>query len=279
MAFPSTVEIPYGSEMITHTTKRRPLGTRGVTPDGRVFYYAQNGTVALEANVLAQSRVGIGADSNSVALVPTTIGGGSDNTTAGGVATGSDDIGVVVQSSYSSGEYVDGYLVVETTPGFGFYRIIDDTGATATGLSVNIKLHPNDPLQGQALTTVSRIGLRASPYSRVIVAPASTPTSMLAGVSPIDVGASAFFWCQTYGPAIVVYDALVAAVAGNALLGGVSASAGNITGFPVSTDTTTGAITSTAGVVAYSADQRIGIALSGIPDDGDSIYCMLTIRA
>ena len=40
MAFPSVVFLSYGNEKVETSEQKQKLGTKGVLPDGRVFYYA-----------------------------------------------------------------------------------------------------------------------------------------------------------------------------------------------------------------------------------------------
>ena len=47
MAFPITVQLGYGQEKTESSSQKLKLGTRGETPDGRVFYYAQNSSAAI----------------------------------------------------------------------------------------------------------------------------------------------------------------------------------------------------------------------------------------
>ena len=47
MAFPQTVNLSYGMEKVETSDQRQKLGTRATTPDGRVFYYARNGSAAI----------------------------------------------------------------------------------------------------------------------------------------------------------------------------------------------------------------------------------------
>ena len=47
MAFPLSVNLSYGMEKQETSDQRHKLGTRATTPDGRVFYYARNGSAAI----------------------------------------------------------------------------------------------------------------------------------------------------------------------------------------------------------------------------------------
>jgi hypothetical protein len=277
MSFETTVSLNYGAEKKTSSTKYRALGTRGVTPDGRIFYWAENGATALTSNRIAQSK--LAPNQVTTALVPSTAAG---DWSGSNIATGSVSIGVVWVTAHASGEFNDGYLTVETTPGGGMYRIAED-GDSVTGSSNTvtvIRLHPDDPIQVAALTTVSILGLSQNPYASVIVAPATTLTALPIGVAPVNVPADEHFWCQTYGPAAIHYDAGVAAVAGDMVRAG-GATAGDVIGVAknVNTEPSVDAVATVSGVAATNAKPRIGVAMEGIPGDGDLLKVMLTIRA
>ena len=279
MALPSTVEIPYGQEKQVTTGKRRALGTRGVTPDGRVFYYARAGATALASNIVVQAKAQEGTTQTQNSVTPSTaVGDWSATAAAPGIQLGKTSIGVDWATAHSSGEYVDGYMVVEGTPGGGMYRIVEDRSSGSSNTDTIIRLHPDDGIQVAVITTVTDLAFHANPYSSVIVAPTAL-TNAVMGVTPVSVPIDNYFWLQTYGPGAVRYNDLVAAVAGMEVMAGAGATAGDAIGAPVSTDTTTGAITSTAGVIAYANQPRIGTALVGIPGDAELLKVMLSIRA
>lgn len=269
------VRLSYGDEKRTYASKgEKRLGTPGVLPDGRVFYYAQAGATALNPNVLVQMKVGLVG--HNVSLTPSTsIGDWS--TSAAGIPIGSASIGVVWVTGKDSGEYVDGYMTVETTPGAGMYRIAQDNDSGSSSTVTVIRLAEDDTLQIAALTTVSKLAFTPNPYTSLIVAQ-TTLTGVVMGVTPVNVPISYYFWLQTAGPAAVRYNDLVAAVVGEKVVGGVGATAGDAVGMPKTTVTTTAAINTTLNPLAYTSRPTIGYALEGIPDDGDLLKVMLTIR-
>ena len=272
-----TVNLRYGAEKVVTSAKFRQLGTRGVTPDNRVFYYCQAGGTALMANTLTQAKAT--ESQANLNLTPSTSTGDWSGTN---IPTGSASIGVVWVTNHASGEFNDGYMTVETTPGTGTYRIASD-GDTATGSSntVNlIRLHPDDTIQSAALTTVSKLAFHHNPYASVIVAP-TTLTNIIVGVPNVTVALDNYFWIQTYGEAAVRYNALVAAVVGEGVLGGVGATAGDVVGQPKTTNTVASVDygATATGVPALNSRPVIGHAMDGIPGDGDLLKVMLTIRS
>ena len=271
------VTLRFGEEKVTTTTKFRALGQKGVTPDARVFYYAQAGATALTANTLVQAKVGIGAN---LAQTPSTAVGDWDST-EGNIPLGSVSIGVAWSSSpavtKAAGEYTDGYMTVETTPGSGMYRIVSDPDGGNSATESVIRLHPDDTLAVAALTTVSKLAFTNNPYASLIVVPATIQTGLVVGAVPTTIVAGSYFWLQTAGPAALRYNDLVAAVVGEEVLGGVGTTAGDVVGSPKSMITIAATATVT-GVAALASRPRIGYALEGIPGDGDLLKVMLTIR-
>ena len=204
MSFPVTVGLANGEEKVTSTVKHRALGTRGVTPDGRVFYYAQAGAAALEAGDVQQAKVSHG---DSVHVAGLTV----VNATATGVTTLSV---LMATTDVQRDLYADGYITIDTSPGQGMFKVLSHpAGASAT--NVKFTLYPNDKIRDALTSGTSLAGLRENPYASVIVAP-TTITNVSVGVAVSPVAAASFCWLQTYGPGLVNAD--VAPVAGENLI-------------------------------------------------------------
>ena len=125
MSFPYVVGLAYGRDKKFTSDKIHPLGTKGETPDGRVFYYAQAGAADLVGGTIIQSKAAEGSDAAAKTnLVPATSVG---DWSGSNIPTGSASIGVVWVTAHASGEYTDGYMTVDTTPGSVMYRVVSDT--------------------------------------------------------------------------------------------------------------------------------------------------------
>ena len=194
MSFPVQVGLDYGEEKVTTTTKRRPLGTKGVSPDGRVFYYAQAGASALAAGTVLQTKVshGTSVHVSGLAIV---------NATATGVTTLSI---TVATTNATANQYADGYVTVDTSPGQAMYRIKSHL-AIASAATGEFKLYDNDQIVDALTSGTTTVGLRENPFASVIVMP-TTITGAPVGVAPVAVAAGSYFWAQTYGPAVVNTD-------------------------------------------------------------------------
>jgi hypothetical protein len=199
MAFPTTVYLGYGMEKVESSAQKQKLGTRAVTPDGRVFYYAEeNGTgIARGGNVV-----------NGIAAVAA-----HDMDLAAAAASASAITFTTTTSlTVTKDQYKDAYLYVNDGPGEGeIYRVKSNTAvSSAAGLSITID-EPDGIVT--AFTTATRFGLMYSPYKDIhIVDGNGTPTTGVVGVTAAPVTADYFCWVQTSGPAAVLIGAQVAIV-------------------------------------------------------------------
>lgn len=166
------------------STQKHPLGTVGRTADGRVFRYAKAGASDLVAGNLLQSSAPV---ANHLALTPAAAAVGAVAVTATLGATAA-----------TANQYAEGYLQIDTTPGNGYVYTIKDHLAIASAGTGVFNLLADDGIQ-VALTTASRVGLIANPYSGVIQAP-TTLTAITVGFAAYVISASQYGWIQTWGP-------------------------------------------------------------------------------
>ena len=284
MAFPETVSLNYGQEKRVGTAKERQLGTRGVTADGRVFWYSRAGGTALANGVTVCAKGQEGSNQHATALVISTVLG-DFNSTAGspGIQVGSATIGIVWVTNHSSAEYTDGYMMIDTSPGMGTYRVVSDPDKGDSSTATTLRLHPDDTIAQEVLTTVSRIGFHANPHSSVIVTPASASaqalTGVVLGVTQTEVPVNNFFWLQSSGIAHVRFNNLIAGLIGHSVITGPGATAGDVIGGSRTTLVTTAAIT-TLSVTHTNSMPIMGYAMANTTfADGKFIRVMLTLRS
>jgi len=251
MAFPLTINLSYGQEKVETSEQKQKLGTRATTPDGRVFYYAENsGTAITHGGYLVDGIAAVAAHDMDVAAAATSAG--NTTFTSGTSLTTTKD------------QYKDGYLYFNDGPGQGeTYKVKSNTAVSgATGLSITID--EPDGLR-TALTTSSLFGLMYSPYKDIkIIDGDGTMTTGVVGVTVIPVTADYFCWVQTAGPCSVRLGAQVGVV-GDAI---TWSQASGESGEAERTD-----YSDEADIV------NIGTAM-GIPAvDSDNQWCMLNIRA
>ena len=244
MAFPTTVYLSYGQEKVETEEQKQKLGTRAVTPDGRVFYYAKNSSAAITpAGKICDGIAAVAA--HDMDLAAAAASAGATTFTSGTSLTVTKD------------QYADGYVVFNDGPAQGeVYRIKSNTAVSgATGLSITI-----DEPDGirTALTTSSLFGIAYSPYKDVkIIDGDGTMTTGPLGVNPIPVTASYYFWLQTAGVSSVLSGAAVAVV-GDAV--GVSQASGESGAFDlwdVSANEDTAPIGTAMGIPSVDTDNQI----------------------
>ena len=244
MAFPTTVYLSYGQEKVETEEQKQKLGTRAVTPDGRVFYYAKNSSAAITpAGKICDGIAAVAA--HDMDLAAAAASAGATTFTSGTSLTVTKD------------QYADGYVVFNDGPAQGeVYRIKSNTAVSgATGLSITID--EPDGLR-TALTTSSLFGLVYPPYKDVkIIDGDGTMTTGPLGVNPIPVTASYYFWLQAAGISSVLSGAAVAVV-GDAV--GVSQASGESGAFDlwdVSANEDTAPIGTAMGIPSVDTDNQI----------------------
>ena len=258
MAFPTTVYLSYGMEKVETSEQKQKLGTRGETPDGRVFYYAQNSSAAITtAGMIVDGLATEGA--HDMDVPPTAAHSVGDTTISLEVPT----------TDLTANEYADGYMIFNDGPGEGeVYRIKSHPAHDASDdQTVIITLDEPDGIR-TALTTDTEVGLYRNPYNGVALVDGDAANfntrSTPLGVTTIPVTASYYCWLQTAGISSVSVGAQVA-VSGDALtLSQESGESGQAERADFSDE---------------SDLATIGVAM-GIPSvSGDKQVCMLHIRS
>ena len=251
MAFPTTVQLKQGMEKDETSSQKHKLGTRGVTSDGRVFYYAENSGTAIDhGGYLVDGIAAVAA--HDMDLAATATSAGATSFTSGTSLTVTKD------------QYKDGYVYFNDGPGQGeTYKVKSNTAvSSATGLSITID---DEDGVATALTTSSLFGLMYNPYKDIkIIDGDGTMTTGVLGVTCMPVTADYFCWIQTSGPASVRLGAQVGVVGDALTVSQVSGESGE------------------AERTDYSDEAdiaNIGIAMGVAAVDSDNQWCMLNIRA
>ena len=262
MAFPLTVNLSYGQEKVETSDQRQKLGTRATTPDGRVFYYAQNSSTAITTGGFLVDGLLTEADHDmdKAATAAHSVG---DTTISLEITEASGGSGDLVKD-----EYADGYMMFNDGPGEGeVYRIkshpAHDASADAT---VIITIDEPDGIR-TALTTASLCGLFKSPYNAIAIVDgdaAPTTRTGVIGVTTIPVTASYYCWVQTSGIATGALGAQVGGV-GDALT--------------ISQESSESGMAERADHSDESDLATIGVAIAIPSVSGDKQACMLHIRS
>ena len=255
MAFPLSVNLAYGMEKKETSDLRQKLGTRGTTPDGRVFYYARNGSAAITtAGMLVDAAAAFAIAAHDMDVPANANAAG---TTAVSVEVPTTDL--------TKDQYADGYLIFNDGPGEGeVYRIKSHPAHDASDdNTVILTIDEPDGLR-TATTTSSLFGIFVNPYSAVkIIDGDGTMETGALGVTTIPMTASYYGWIQTAGIGSVAIGAAVGVVGDGLQISQASAESGRAELYDLSGE---------------DDIQSIGTAI-GIPSvDTDKQACMLTIR-
>ena len=308
MAFTNVVELNFGQEKITGTTKRGRLGTRATTPDGRVFRYAlANG--AILGGELCQNVVDAeGVDSPLDYDMSVEEGAVATDLASDGIAVGTRVLALlptsILDTALDASRFEDGMLYINDGPGQGsVYRVQSHTSVDTVASSlVRVTLETDDVVIDTPLTTASLAGLISNLYRDVAVynietARDSEDTAGVAGaeggtgvipvgVAPGPVADNEYFWLQTWGLCAIKHDGAngMTHTGYQVFPGGDSDTAGAMAGLD---NLATGTITDSAltDLEATSLDTDglprrfppIGIMVGVRPDDGDYGLVFLTL--
>ena len=255
MAFPSTINLSYGQEKVETSGKKLKLGTKGVTPDGRVFYYARNGSAAITTAgmiVDAGTALTVNAHDMDVPAAANTAG-----TTGITISVPTTDL--------TKDQYADGYIIFNDGPAEGeVYRIKSHPAHDASDTNdVVITIDEPDGIR-TATTTSSLCGFLVNPYAAVkIIDGDGTMETGALGVTTIPMTASYYGWIQTAGIGSVAVGAAVGVVGDGLQISQASSESGRAELYDLSGE---------------DDIQSIGTAI-GIPSvDTDKQMCLLTIR-
>lgn len=184
---------------VSSATQVHPLGTRGSTPDGRVYRYARAGAVDLVAGNVIQAAAIV---TNFLANTPPIVGIGAQSF-----------VYTPGASTAVANAYAEGYLQVDTTPGNGYTYTIQSSPAIASATAFTLPLMFDESIQ-IALTASSRVGIIQNLYADVVQAPVTTATGCQVGVAAYIIKATQYGWIQTWGPCSVLINGTPALGAG-----------------------------------------------------------------
>jgi hypothetical protein len=184
------------------STQKEAFGTLRVTQDGRKFRYAKATAAAMEAGIACQMAVPTANHFNRSAVA---------------TAVGSIQVDVAVgATAVTANQYDGGYLQINagTAGTIGRQYLISSHTVSAAG-SETITVNLAEPLATALVVTTDKLSLIPNPYNGVSVGAVAEP---IAGICPVKVTASYYFWCQTGGIANAMIDNAVDA--GSCLVGG-----------------------------------------------------------
>ncbi len=218
MSYPNVIWASFSTQAHTANTVNRqhPLGQRMDYEDGRKFRYMLAGGTTLVANQLQQGKAFISGDSLNVVQATWAVG---------------DTTGTITSTTSTAAAYYDGgWVGITKVDGLGYiYRVKTQTLWAST--TETIILEPDSPIV-VALTTSSEMSFAPNPYNGVVVAPITTLTAPLVGVTAAPVTNAQYGWVQSRG--ICVVESAGSEVLGNTVVATLAAE--GAIGVPVGTD-------------------------------------------
>jgi len=174
------------------SVKLAALGTKAVTPDGRVYRYAKAGGSDLAPGKLAVNADLVANHTNIVVAAAVAVGATRVTATLGATAA-------------TQNQYADGYLTVNDAAGEGIqYKIVGNSATDSAGV---IKVQLAEPIK-VALTTSSEVTLKQNPWSGAVIS-ATDQADQPVGVPNVTIPANYFGWLQTGGECAVLADEAV----------------------------------------------------------------------
>jgi hypothetical protein len=144
---------------------------------------------------------------------------------------------------------------VDSAPGEGYAYFI--TSHPAADLSTSCVFTIDRPGVIVAITTSSEVTLTPSPYSGVIITPATTLTGAVVGVSTYVIASGEYGWLQTKGPCGVLCNGTIA-------VGAAVVSPGDTAG-EVTVDPANAAVIIVGQMMVASADGEINQVMLNLP--------------
>jgi len=214
MSFNTHVELSPRDVKTQHTTKRHPLGTRGMTADGRVFRYAYAGGTNLVMGVPVTTAALVLLDQDTA--YATSINDTEDISTTWRSFTVETE---TATGEIAKNEYADGYVRIAYSTGSGTQGQMisiksNDVSATsstdAAGSTMTVTFGDGDELTA-ALDTGAVAVLHHNPYWGVVAcAGGGTQTGVVVGVPVRPLTANYYGWIQTWGPCVVCQEGTAA---------------------------------------------------------------------
>lgn len=176
---------------VISATQKEAIGCLRTLPDGRKFRYAQNSSAA--------------ALIPGVAVQPAVQTANHINRSAAATVVGSEEVTFTVGATAVTADmYKGGYLQINsgTTGTLGVhYLITSHTTVSSAGGSITVKL--DRPLVTALVVTTDKLSLTPNPFRGVSE---GAVQKGCAGIAPVGVTASYFYWSQTGGVAMALLD-------------------------------------------------------------------------
>ena len=176
------------------TTKHHPIGTLGVTTDGRSFRYAFAGASDLVAGNLQVAADPVANHQNRLI---------DDVVTAPAIGDKKVTLLSIGATALTADQYADGYLNVRDNTGEGYLYQIEGHSAYASA-ATDVVVFLKDPIE-VALDSTTEVSLEYNPWDNVVIS-ATDQADLPVGIAHAATTLSQFGWVQTHGLASAFCD-------------------------------------------------------------------------
>lgn len=193
------------------TRQLHPLGTVGVSQDGKKYRYVKAG------GAIAAGKI---------AAVPPNVANHIDRAPGANVAVGATELTVAIgATAVAQDDYAGGTLIVEDGSGEGqTFRVLGNT-ASAGSTSITVKLAT--PVKTALVASAdSKVSLFPSKYNGVVAS--ATVAFRRVGVPNVAFASGEYGWVQTSGDCAVLIDGSAVAIADPVIPGSVAGSVAGI---------------------------------------------------
>ena len=171
-------------------TKKEEIGTLRITSNGKKYRYARAGAAALGMGKMGQAAAIAANVMGQAPTIADPIGARSINFTAGGAVT------------YVENYFAGGYYQVSAGIGLGHSYPIASSSAVTGGTEIIITLEQG--LRIANVVATSKATLVHSPWMGVIEA--AVEENLAVGVPMLAVDIGYYYWAQTGGPGMVLFN-------------------------------------------------------------------------
>jgi len=187
MSFPHVVDMTYQEAFAQGTTKKHPLGTVGMTPDGSKYRYCKAGAA------IAKNWGCINANRHLSACT----GESAEAALSGAIAVGDTEFTFLDTSTIAADYYADGYVVTLQTP-FELHRIKSSTAGAGTSVTCTLA-------DGDAFATAdadgNTVNVYPSPWGNVkLGGAAAADQEGFVCVPKMAITSGNYFWGLVNGP-------------------------------------------------------------------------------
>jgi hypothetical protein len=193
MSLSGAVQLFPGDLRATSSSAEMPVGSLGMTKDGRMYRYSLAGAVDLSPGKLAVAAVSVANHTNVSVAAAAAVDAEKVTVTLGATAA-------------TANQYAGGYMTMNDAAGEGISYLV--SGHPAADASASLVVTLAEPIQ-VALTTSSQATLSKNPWNGAVIS-VTDQLDMPVGVPNTTIAAGEYGWIQTGGVCSALADETLA---------------------------------------------------------------------